>query len=438
MRAVMAPVFRVGVSGGIWWNHAVSEQLAPLRALLIPTEQAPTVDEIKRALLSFEEVHLLSPEDRELIPPVAFMSAAGGAAGLPIPIGVSIGSVLPLPKIESFDDDFARTMEAVDRAGAAHCVLVKPTPKFADGFFLGGFPMPDGWPDPTWTLQTFRQLASSQDYLRAAAKSFSNWQQRIPELEKLRPEGQGLISSNTLPDLGTLGWGNDPAAELMDRLAAARLSGIVKAFGMCAVQGAHIFTTDPGAEAVLRHVADAVASVAGEDEDRDDSLGLYVSLTQRVILKEGMKTDVLRDMTVRDVVRLRTKAWGKAQEERSRFLSQVTKIAAESKSARDFERRIEVEATAYLRARSDLRHDWTKLGLETGLQLFGMGAATATATTLAEGVLPIRPDTALAVAGVIALTAKQHIRALLDAIKAERDARNTVGSALLRPYRFLF
>ena len=45
-------------------------------AFLIPSEQPPSLLDIKRALLTYEQVHLPSPDDRELIPPISYYWAA--------------------------------------------------------------------------------------------------------------------------------------------------------------------------------------------------------------------------------------------------------------------------------------------------------------------------------------------------------------------------
>jgi hypothetical protein len=53
--------------------------------LLIPTERPPTDLDIKRALLVLDQVHVLSPSDREPVPPEHFGHASTAMLGIPMP-----------------------------------------------------------------------------------------------------------------------------------------------------------------------------------------------------------------------------------------------------------------------------------------------------------------------------------------------------------------
>ena len=54
--------------------------------------------EIKRALLTFDKVYLADPDDRELFPPQAFMTAIG----MPPIMGISVGPVRPIGKLPGY------------------------------------------------------------------------------------------------------------------------------------------------------------------------------------------------------------------------------------------------------------------------------------------------------------------------------------------------
>ena len=73
------------------------------------------------------------------------MNAMSGGI-LPVFMGLEGGSALPLPKEASFDDDFAQTIDAFDRAGTSSSLLVRPRPTFFKGMRLGMLPQPEGWP----------------------------------------------------------------------------------------------------------------------------------------------------------------------------------------------------------------------------------------------------------------------------------------------------
>jgi hypothetical protein len=97
--------------------------------------------DIKRALLTFDQVNLCAPDDRELINPVSFMTAL-----TPIPLPISFGSpgpVLPLGKVDEYDQFFAQTLEECEPAVRQGSLVIRASPKLVDGgMILGSVPMP--------------------------------------------------------------------------------------------------------------------------------------------------------------------------------------------------------------------------------------------------------------------------------------------------------
>ena len=78
--------------------------------LIIPTESPVAVDDIKRALITYEKVYLPSPDDRELIPPTSFMYAVSGGNPIASFIGLPMGPVRPLGKVDGYDDSFQKIL----------------------------------------------------------------------------------------------------------------------------------------------------------------------------------------------------------------------------------------------------------------------------------------------------------------------------------------
>jgi hypothetical protein len=415
----------------------MAEEPRPLVALLVPTEKPPTELELKRALLSFDEIHVLDPDDRDMMDPAAFMNAMSGGL-LPVFMGGEDGKALPLPKTASFDEEFGKTIEAFDKAGCASSLVIKPKPTFFKGFGLGAVPTPAGWASPAWTLQTFRGLAANADFLRASAASLKPLEDSLEEVRTLRAANpRALASSNVLPSIASLGWvqpGED--AELLDYLAAARLGAFVKTLGLCAVQGYQPFTTDPGMDGVLRLVAGELQRVSGSRPHAEPALMLHVSLVQSVFLEEVLDHEALNAASVADVVRLRTRAWGKAQAERKRFLMQVGKIAAESPDTETFQRTVQKEVETYLKACADLDHDWRKIWVRTGLALSGGAAASSTLGSLLQGLFPAGLDVALGAAAALLVFGSDVSDQVLDQLRTRREVAETAGAALLRPYRY--
>jgi hypothetical protein len=77
-----------------------------------PTEAPNTARELKRALLTFDKVHIADPRDRDFFPPQAFAIAMG----MPPIFGFNMGPVRPLGKIPGYDNAFDRLMDEIDIA----------------------------------------------------------------------------------------------------------------------------------------------------------------------------------------------------------------------------------------------------------------------------------------------------------------------------------
>lgn len=414
----------------------MTSEAVPTRALVVPTEHAPAELEIKRALLTFEEVHLLDPDDRDLMDPAAFMNALSGGR-MPVAFGQVGSTALPLPKTESFDGDFERLVDTFVRGGAHESLIIRPRPKFVSGLVIGGPPVPEGWPSPAWTLQTFRALGADQDFLRASAAPLTPWEGNLEALASLRPDNpHAAASSNVLPDLASLGWGQEDDAELLDYLAAARLGSFVKTFGIASRQNLQPFTTDPGLVKVLGLVTEGLRTAVKGSMSQGPSLALHVALVESVLLEQVLDTEILAELSVREVVRLRTRAWGKAQEERQRFLQQVAVMAAEASDIAEFKTTVRREAETYLQVTADLAHEWKKLLVKSTLAFSGAGAASSATGAMLHGILPAPLDVAVGAVAVLLAHGASVSDQVMDNLKARRDAGESGGAALLKPYRF--
>src|SRR6185312_6295538 len=125
-------------------------------ALLIPRERPPDLREIKKALLTFDRVFLFEPQDRDVIPPAAFMMAASG--GL-MPIALPANAVLPLGKAPGFDDEFEAVSAAID-FGKAEGVIetIVPPPDLAGRLIIGSIPLGPDTPNPSFVLSVLRHV----------------------------------------------------------------------------------------------------------------------------------------------------------------------------------------------------------------------------------------------------------------------------------------
>ena len=74
----------------------------PFECLIAPTESIPNLNAVKRALLTYDKVILVDPNDRDLFPGTLFTTAMG----MPPIISIDSGPVRPMGKLPNYDNDF--------------------------------------------------------------------------------------------------------------------------------------------------------------------------------------------------------------------------------------------------------------------------------------------------------------------------------------------
>jgi hypothetical protein len=134
-------------------------------ALILPTERPVSSLDIKRALLTFERVHLMSPDDRELVAPHAYLTAT---MPMPMPFAFGGGAVLPLGKFPDHDRQFQITLEECSAAERAGLVVLRSNPTLmSGGASIGTVPNPPDWPHPTFIVSHFHALLRDKETLLA-------------------------------------------------------------------------------------------------------------------------------------------------------------------------------------------------------------------------------------------------------------------------------
>jgi hypothetical protein len=240
---------------------------------------------------------------------------------------------------------------------------------------IGSIPVPAGVAPPAWVLWAFRSLASKNEYLRAACVGIPNFEElRRQDLNVLAPGGAALdINFGNLPTVAPLDDEALPAdlGSAIRLLAAARLAAIVRSIGMCEVTGLHPFSTDVGVSAVLDRIQEE-ASRSLEAQLAVDGESDVVRRGKRVerLLFEQLLPDVVLDsMSVSDVIKSRTVAWGRAGEHRAAFFSAIRRLSEDAGSDEEFDRAVRKEIDAYMKDREGLAGEWKKFGLQAGVPL---------------------------------------------------------------------
>jgi hypothetical protein len=413
--------------------------MTEFNALLIPRERPPDLNELKKALLSFDRVYLFEPTDREVIPPAMFMMAASGGM---MPIGFHNQAVMPLGKAPGFDEEFEAVSAAVEFGKAEGVIAtVVPPPDLSGQFIIGNIPVGPDTPNSAFVLGVLRHLATNQEILNdavAAAYSLSGLSDK--EIDALAPAGMGHNEINTLPSPVAYG-GQVPSEELrtaVTRLARARLGSVVRSLATAHNKSLYPIADDEGLAAVVQRMVSRVegmernTALGPDDRTLLDRLGRL----HGVVVEESVEGATLATISLEDILRFRDKAWGASQEHRNRLLVTLRELTIEEPSSDSFALRCRRELDAYRDSRELAEHDWTNLRIKVECSI---GAAISTATSgvvqrfLGIGTL----ETLLVLGGMLFPVAGEYVPAIRDRLRAERELKRSAGYSLATPYRTL-
>lgn len=288
-------------------------------ALIVPRERAPTLRDIKRALLTYDKVVLVDPSDRELLPRDAFPFVVTDFAFF----GPDLDPIRPLGKTLTYDEQFEQMLDAVAPAIVDGLIEVRSTsptqPRRVSKF--GG---------ANASLRLYRHLASRPEYLRAAIES--DWRSLAPDLKRspgLVVEGRAdwvLGDSPALPELQS----PDIPAELhgaITCLARGRLGAIVKYSGYCEQKNlVPVFSACEYGRA-MQLLLNNATNAAGTDDETRAWAGQQRTLD--LCHEEFLVDRLLDDLSIHDVLRLRTVAWGRQARAREALFEAIRGLAAD-------------------------------------------------------------------------------------------------------------
>ena len=417
------------LGGTEYYAHAMTELLS---SIIVPTESPPTDIDFKRALLLFDRVHVFDPTDRELFAPHLWMHALL-PPGLPFPVFMNTGAVLPLGKVPRYDDLFARAIDECKEAVDAGLLVVEQPPEPSPGIAIGNFPITPGRGAPGPILSVLRLLASSRDYLLDMARGMSFTQIHELDPDQIAPAGQALAING--PPLAEINDGSIDAhhAEAVRRLAVARLGSLVKCADSAEMRGLHLYSTDKGVQAAISRMASGasqtLASLLGADERY---LVERASRVEHVLANMVMPDAILGAMSIRDILKARTRAWGAFSEKRGEFFRHVRQIAEECPSNAEFDARVTRELESYYQTASDLKSD----SLSWRVRIGATATASVGAGEVAEQIFGVESwATMLAVAATLAggAVAKEGPY-LVKMWRSRRRNEIGAGRALAMPY----
>lgn len=324
---------------------------------IAPTEWSPTLLDVKRALLTYDRVYLADPTDRDLMPSQCFMLALG----MPPLLNTDLGPVRLLGKSSSYDSDFDSLMDSISIARRQGLIEVvssynlssTDTGSFKIGIFdHGGYPL-----DPSFMLWAFRSAAKDQSILDASIRNDPNimrlTEDQLTKIsEKYANADMQINDDAILPTLES-DLHQNHLRDIFTYIARARISSTIKSIGYCASKNMVPIFTNQSYGRILSAIASRAANVidviAEEDPhwvNRNNAL--------KVCHDEYLNEQVLDLMTVDDVIRLRTKAWGDQAQTRDALLNSVASLAKEFDKSNEFQSLIEDRIRSYRKSAQDV------------------------------------------------------------------------------------
>ncbi len=417
-------------------------------SLILPTEKPIEIHDIKRALLTYDKIYIPSPDDRELLPPNTYQNAMMASMGFPtMPMGMPMGSVKPLGKTENYNVYFEKVIDECKNAFQQGSLEILGTPVYQQTVTIGATPMPDDTPNPFFTYINYRQLSENPEFVKLISLGLENLDfKKIKDISLLVPPGQEdkemtvnnvkrnpkVYLEDAEKDATTL--------ELLSKMSHTRMGTLVKYLGYSNNKELHPFTTDVGYANVISKLEYNFVGTTADIQTSEEALKKQkrLSTLHNLILSEYIDPKKIDELNINQILKQRTKAWGKSQENRSKLINELDEIALDCDSDKKFERICNKKFDEFLKVSSDYYHEADKLKLMLLLDANLFFFMKDQEFQLFEKILKAPSlETLLIVGGLGIHYAKQHLTSVLDILKKAEERRRATGYAIYNNYKYL-
>jgi len=406
-------------------------------SLIAPHENPASLRDIKRALLTYDKVKIIDPDDRDVMPSNTFMSSI---MGMPL-IGMDIGPIRPMGKAIRYDDIFQKITDSCKPAIQQGLLEVVSTYEKADtkAFTIGGVPT-GGYPlNPQFVFWLYRKMSQDQGFLQSAvALNQHDLLSKIDVAEGLSLEGRGDGGINDIPALPLIdnsSLGEDQA-KYITQIARARIAALIKYSGYCEMKDlVPVFPSDVYGGVVSTLLNNAQIVLSGVEEDP------YWFKRNRVLElchEEYLSDEALDHLSIDDVIKLRSAAWGKQAEAREKLFESIGAISQELDNDESFEKEAKSLVEGYRKTTDALESERASLNFkikcDIGIGVLGGGTGLAGLLTQLQSPLASMGLT-LAAGGMWALEkSKDYVPALKKLKDKEESLKRGAGSGLQNFY----
>jgi hypothetical protein len=403
-------------------------------SLIAPTESPTSLLEIKRALLTYDKIKLVDPSDRDVIPSNAYMSTI---IGMPL-FGMDMGAVRPMGKIIGYDDFFDRTLTTCKTAmqqGLIEVVSTYNIPETKGNFTIGGVPT-GGYPlNMKFVFWLYRSMAQDQTFLSKAISI--NKKQLLDNIElsgDLSLKGVGDGGINDIAALPLIVGKNNTEDELLflTQIARARIASFIKYAGYCdqkelvPVFNGHVYGN------LVSNLLNNAHNVLAEVDD--DQFWIRRNRILELCHEEYLNDNILNSLSIEQVIKLRTKAWGLQAQSREGLFSSISEIALELDSnelfknkSQDLIKKYRIESETLVRERENIHF---KIKCDMGTAALGGGTSLIGLLTQFQSPLTSMGVT-LAAGGMWAFNkSKEYVPALKEIKSKEAEIKRGAGFGL--------
>ena len=420
------------------------------QGLLVPSETPPTLRQIKRALLSYDKVLILDPADRDLVPSHVVDACVFGTS---MGIVNNLQQARPLGKIPAYDDFFQKSIEGAADALKDGAIQIISTynPVRDRGVWIGTDLRLGGYPlHPGLVLRLYRHAAANQKLLSLAIASdegiLSSNSDDLLQLA-LKGSADSVFNGPQEPAYGPEFYERLPIIEAdyvaeekrtaLTLVARARLATVIKLLGYCDTKDiVPVFSTSQHwnvLNEILRNTQAEIDSVATDP---------FIAQRTRLVdiaHSEFLDDAVLDQLSVKDVLRLRTKAWGRQAQSREALFRTLYQLASEIKRSEDFESQARERIRDYRSELDDVAKERRKLRYKIECDIgIGLAAAAGGVGCLNLHSNPLS-DAASAIAlgvGALSLKAIREYGPAWEDFKARQlKLKNSIGFGLEQFYK---
>ena len=417
-------------------------------SIILPTEQPVDIHDIKRALLTYDKVYLPSPDDREIIPPNTYQNAVFASLGFPtMPLGMPEGPIKPLGKTDNYDENFERIIEECKSAISQGSIEILGAPKYHETFTILATPMPDDTPNPFFTFINYRQLAENPEFVELMKKGLTKLKLNdVKDISKLIPPGredeEQTVNGKQRPSKYKLvdENNNEESRIILSSLCHSRIGSLVKYLGYSFNKKLHPYTSDVGYANVISKLEFNFIGSLDSIKSDEELLKKQKRLANlhNIIIGEFIDPDKIDNLNIQQVLKRRTKAWGKTQENRSRLIEELNEIALDSGSDSQFERNCRRRFDEFLKVSSEYQHEIDKLKIMLLVDANLFFFLQSQSFHLFEKILKAPSIETLLIVGSLGIKyAKQHISSILDIVKKAEEKRESTGYAIYTNYKYL-